>query len=85
MKRVIIKMMILKNLKEKKVLTTGVLPHFRTRARLILTEVKEVNSNMKYLIFDVKLSSKVREERSTDFGPFRPFSPGPAIMYKMAV
>ena len=51
---------------------TGVLPHFTTRARLILTEVKEETINMQYVIFDDVLSSKAKEDRSTILGEVRP-------------
>ena len=43
---------------------TGVFPHFRTLAKLVQTDVKEVKSRKPYNIFDVIVSSNARAERS---------------------
>ena len=56
---------ILKNLKEKKLLMTGLSPHFKIREKLRQTDENEHRRRVKYHSLEEVVPPKTREERST--------------------
>ena len=56
---------ILKNLKERKLVMTGLSPHFKILEKLRQTEVKEQIRRVKYQILDEVVFSKATDDRST--------------------
>ena len=60
-----IKRNILKNLKERNLVMTGLSPHFRIREKLKQTEENEQNNRVKYHSLEEAVSPKATEDRST--------------------
>ena len=65
--RVMIKRIILKNLKERKDVITGFLPHLSTLAKLVPAETNEEERNRPYEIFDQRESLNRMSDRSRGF------------------
>ena len=61
------RIMILRNLKDTKVLMTGLSPHLRTRAKLVPADAKEEKRKMLYSSFDPIVSVYARSDKFIGF------------------